>query len=505
MQEQRRRRSSTTAATFSLEASEGEIEHPTSSFPINMESCPIDLAKVQKFISQHMSSAAIALLALVGVFGMASYLVTSGSSASSLQLRRSMQEVVMTPVVADPTSHQPDANNNINNNMACNIRPPEPREIGATVIASYPGSGAKLSWKIIRALTGIMTSDDYDHNGLASKNAAVAIKTHYPALGGENGLPSTIAYIPRAILLLRNPLNAIPSLHNFEYEQTHHLPNHSTRAPTEAWIEWRNERFASELEKWKAHLMYWMDRYPAAARTIITLERMINVDTGVNEFAKLGRGLQKRDPRIELPADGELPCIWEVLVSDKRVGDEGSRRQSRRAGSERGPPPYQIHHLDKMLKLFNELKGMYLEREGVESDLTSIMDEYIAMVNHVRANMSKEDGPSVGELIEQEKNEREAKEKAEKKTRQELENMPGWEEMQLLEEMKEKRNIAAKRARNEKNTRMAEKLVVQEAERKGRRMLEKMPGWEEMQLAEEMKEKKSVAAKRAWDEKNTRI
>lgn len=121
----------------------------------------------------------------------------------------------MTPVVADPTpqqqqQQQPSSESNTNN-MACNIRPAEPREIGATVIASYPGSGAKLSWKTIRALTGIMTSDDYDHNGLASKNAAVAIKTHFLALGDENGLPTTIAYVPRAILLLRNPSTPSPA------------------------------------------------------------------------------------------------------------------------------------------------------------------------------------------------------------------------------------------------------------------------------------------------------
>lgn len=365
----------------------------------------------------------------------------------------------MTPVVADPTppQQQQPSPESSTNNMACNIRPAEPREIGATVIASYPGSGAKLSWKTIRALTGIMTSDDYDHNGLASKNAAVAIKTHFPALGDENGLPAIIAYVPRAILLLRNPLNAIPSLHNFEYEQMHNLPNHSTRAPIEEWIAWRNERFDSELNNWKTHLIYWMDRYPAVARTVLTFERMVNVDTGVEEFAKLGKGLQKRDPRIELPSDEDLPCIWEVLVSDKRVGDEGSRRKSRRAGSERGPPPYEFEHLDRMEGMFNDLKGMYLEREGVEGDLPAIMDEYVAMVRHVRDSMKEGNGPSVEERIAQEAQERQAREEAERLKKEEQKGVPGFEEMQLAEAMREKRLVAAKRARDEKLNRIAER------------------------------------------------
>ena len=375
----------------------------------------------------------------------------------------------MTPVVADPTPPQQQqlSPESSTNNMACNIRPAEPREIGATVIASYPGRGAKLSWKTIRALTGIMTSDDYDHNGLASKNAAVAIKTHFPALGDENGLPTIIAYVPRAILLLRNPLNAIPSLHNFEYEQMHNLPNHSTRAPIEEWIAWRNERFESELNNWKKHLIYWMDRYPAVARTVLTFERMVNVDTGVEEFAKLGKGLQKRDPRIELPPDEDLPCIWEVLVSDKRVGDEGSRRKSRRAGSERGPPPYEFEHLDRMEGMFNELKNMYLEREGVEGDLPAIMDEYVAMVRHVRDSMKEGNGPSVEERIAQEAQERQAREEAERLKKEEQKGMPGFEEMQLAEAMREKRLVAAKRARDEKLDRIAERQGGQVSQGEG--------------------------------------
>ena len=330
-QQRRRSRSGTSgsAATFSFEhrrEDDDEIEQQSNS---GASSCPIDLSKMQKFLSQHMNNAAIALLALTGVFVMASTLSSPGSlsSASALQLRRAMQEVTMTPVVADPTppQQQQSSPESSTSNMACNIRPAEPREIGATVIASYPGSGAKLSWKTIRALTGIMTSDDYDHNGLASKNAAVAIKTHFPALGDENGLPTIIAYVPRAILLLRNPLNAIPSLHNFEYEQMHNLPNHSTRAPIEEWIAWRNERFDSELNNWKSHLNYWMDRYPAVARTVLTFERMVNVDTGVEEFAKLGRGLQKRDPRIELPPR-RRPAV--------HMGGAGERQAGGRRGFE---------------------------------------------------------------------------------------------------------------------------------------------------------------------------
>lgn len=197
---------------------------------------------------------------------------------------------------------------------------------------------------------------------------------------------------------------------------------------------------------------------------------MVNVDTGVEEFAKLGRGLQKRDPRIELPPDEDLPCIWEVLVSDKRVGDEGSRRKSRRAGSERGPPPYEFEPFDRMEGMFNELKDMNLEREGVEGDLPAIMDEYVAMVHHVRDIMNEGNGPSVEERIEQESKERQAREEAERLKKEKQKGMPGFEEMQLADAMREKRLVAAKRARNEKLDRIAERQGDSRGRRRGRRL-----------------------------------
>ena len=96
-----------------------------------------------------------------------------------------------------------------------------------------------------------------------------------------------------------------------------------------------------------------------------------------------------------------------------------------------------------------------------------MMDEYVAMVRHVRDSMKEGNGPSVEERIEQEAQERQAREEAERLRKEEQEQMPGWEEMQLAEAMKEKRLVAAKRARNEKLDRIAERQGGQAGQEEG--------------------------------------
>ena len=117
--------------------------------------------------------------------------------------------------------------------------------------------------------------------------------------------------------------------------------------------------------------------------------------------------------------------------------------------------------------MFNNLKKLYSEREGVEGDLPAILDEYVAMIHHVRDSMKEGNGPSVEERIAQEAQERQAREEAERLKKEEQKEMPGFEEMQLAEAMREKRLVAAKRARDEKLNRIAERQGGQVSQGEG--------------------------------------
>ena len=91
-----------------------------------------------------------------------------------------------------------------------------PVDIPPTWQASFPGSGSRMTWSLVEALTGIRTNDDYDthHRGY---DRVVAVKTHYPIKNAYNKWPELDEKFGRAMVILRNPMNAIPSYFNLQY------------------------------------------------------------------------------------------------------------------------------------------------------------------------------------------------------------------------------------------------------------------------------------------------
>ena len=89
-----------------------------------------------------------------------------------------------------------------------------------------------MTWSLVEALTGIRTNDDYDSHERGF-DRVVTIKTHYPvkdarhgfgkldeALNGRpggNGGREHHVKAGRAIVIVRNPVNAIPSYFNLQY------------------------------------------------------------------------------------------------------------------------------------------------------------------------------------------------------------------------------------------------------------------------------------------------
>ena len=82
--------------------------------------------------------------------------------------------------------------------------------------ASFPGSGARMTWTLVEALTGIRTNNDYDSQGRGYEHV-VAVKTHYPVKDARRRFGDLDPLFGRAIVILRNPMNAIPSYFNLLY------------------------------------------------------------------------------------------------------------------------------------------------------------------------------------------------------------------------------------------------------------------------------------------------
>lgn len=196
----------------------------------------------------------------------------------------------------------------------CEITWPQkpPSDIEITYAASYPGCGARMTWNLVEALTGLETGDDWNNNGRGSE--VVTVKTHYPQSNGI--LVEFDDQIQRVFIVIRNPMKSIPSFFNHIYEMRNHLPVHSERAPLEEWTKWRDAYLDIEIAEYKKFINYWMDRYTPENRLLLTYEGLTDeligpeVTKGLNEFLGKARGVTPIHP-------DSVACIWRAVVKNK--------------------------------------------------------------------------------------------------------------------------------------------------------------------------------------------
>jgi len=251
------------------------------------------------------------------------------------------------------------------------IPAPKQEQLRPTMIASYPGSGARLSWKLIRAITGYMTSDDaVDMDDLSKKGLVIAIKSHYPAHGSTDTIFKPFKKVDTSVLLIRNPLKSIPSFLSYLYEREHNLENHSTRVPLHEWIKWRDTHFEKELMSWIQHTLFWMEHNTKDNTLVISYEKLVNEKTGPAEYAKLGAFLQLISGKELAQVPGDIPCVWDYIVNNR--GDtsvNGKLPQSLRKGPKKYPFTDEqidtvVHYLESLGQLYPEELGEIMEEYG---------------------------------------------------------------------------------------------------------------------------------------------
>lgn len=207
-------------------------------------------------------------------------------------------------------------------NGGCHITWPTEPSPGTeiTYAASYPGCGARMTWNLVEALTGLLTGDDWNNNGRGSN--VVTVKTHYPQSNGI--LVDFDTQIQRAFIVIRNPMNSIPSFFNHIYEMRNHLPVHSERAPLEEWIKWRNVYLDTEIEEYEKFIIYWMDRYTPENRLLITYEGLTDdvigaeVTKGLSLFLGQAKGVTTIHP-------DSVPCIWRAVVKNEPPAQQAAQ------------------------------------------------------------------------------------------------------------------------------------------------------------------------------------
>jgi hypothetical protein len=282
--------------------------------------------------------------------------------------------------------------------------------------ASYPGSGADLTADLTRTLTGYETAYTEELDELpALPQHTLAVKSHWPAgkyfyEGDKSASPQFLQrfwrdvldtdsdnmnrydsrrYASRVLLLLRHPMDSIPSYFNNIYEEKTGLDGHSTHAPLDAWIGWRDSNFDFQLMSWVNHTRYWLDLYPDQDdRYISSYESLTSKDekSGKKSALQLARFL-KQTPGVDtalLGVEDDVTCTWYQVVVDAR----GGTQRSVNANGAQYVRPYDASHLDRMEEELTKLKSEYGRKYR---DVADLMMVYLQMLRDKRKTESAVD------------------------------------------------------------------------------------------------------------------
>ena len=216
---------------------------------------------------------------------------------------------------------------------AAECKPLHPQEIpvSATWLSSYPGSGSKLAWRLIESVTGLSTGDDLDSNGQVANGVAVAVKTHFPSHSTEKVFTqSQLRSISRTILVLRNPMHAIPAFfrHVYFVEQKHERSNYLEQPPTDAWVAWLSDNFNSELKLWVEHVRWWMAYSKRENLHLLPYEYLSSPERGSDELQKVGNFLASADQVVasHLLEPEKFCCVWEKMVDRAAIATSRTRK-----------------------------------------------------------------------------------------------------------------------------------------------------------------------------------
>ena len=211
----------------------------------------------------------------------------------------------------------------------CNIeivKPPVDVPITQTYLASYPGAGAKRVRQFIKALTGLKVQFDYEHE---PKPNAVVVQTRFPHKSGM--LPPWRKHIPRAVVVIRNPLYALPALFDELYASKKTLPAKFQpdvpsfvepqfdlgEASVPEWVSWRDRMFESQMVQYREFIRYWITNFDEDSRLVIAYEDIMNEKKGGADAIRLTEFIQEVEEVPRTPQMNEVECIWETLFTHK--------------------------------------------------------------------------------------------------------------------------------------------------------------------------------------------
>jgi len=308
--------------------------------------------------------------------------------AQELQRHRSLERELLTKLNDDGTCDIGSPTHDAN---------PAAADATKTLLASYPGSGKRFTWTLMKALTNGEVADDWNFSEKLNTNP-LTIKTSWPH---KEGIWSWGNQMDQVILLVRNPRWAIPSYHNMRYELDYAadwpssglnmLMTYTERPAKNYWEGWRTANAMQEINYWFNFVDFWMsggfqesknathsrclhsgiDCHPKA---VIDFDRLYQEHTTA-EFVKIVDVLDT-SANVELIATQARVCVLDA-VFDKKEFHQGGRPNPEL------PPQYRflLVHFDRLLNRTIELMDKYSEEPYASyphaADLVRILGTYL--------------------------------------------------------------------------------------------------------------------------------
>lgn len=190
-----------------------------------------------------------------------------------------------------------------------------------------------------------------DSTGFArGQGEVVVVRTHFPHNSGR--LAAYDDFVPRAFVILRNPVHAIPCYFDQLYQMNSHIPvgsSSSTKETQDAWIKWRDNNFSDQLLLYRNFVSFWMLKYLGKddKRIYFAYEDLMDEERGAQEAIRLAGFLEggikasawimmqsqlRPDSIVEEAVKSfadisEVPCIWKDIVTstNQQIPEEASK------------------------------------------------------------------------------------------------------------------------------------------------------------------------------------
>lgn len=257
----------------------------------------------------------------------------------------------------------------------CKHRRQKKRHRGNPIwIPAYPGSGSELVRRVVAALTGLEGAEIYRGSGCKSART-VTCKTHWPVLKKHNPHKFQVSFDSSVILLIRNPAEAIPSYVNHRYEESSKLKYHSTQAPQEEWIRFRDSWFDTMLQEWKNVTLAWHASPVYNVTMYLAYERLVDEAKGPGVVNALAKELQRVNVKKVL-SDDNNECLWRNVVQKGR---------STKRTEHTYVPAYTTRQQTSMLQVMDELA-----REIIAPN-KALLDILAGYKRHIQSNLRIQD------------------------------------------------------------------------------------------------------------------